>query len=232
MPGCQKISRIEILTAIATAHADALIKHYGHTQAIIGLDPGHGGLDLGAAAQTADGQTILEKDINWKVAQMVAKDLDQKTAGRYKIIILRPENPIYELRENNSIIIAEAIQKRKALLLKMERELRTNPADLGKNIAYISIHSNGSKDQTQQGIETYSPNSLGMSNETHRQNSKALAQTLHQEIKTAILRSGYPVKDRGTKEDPDLKEPKGNTDPSQGPFIVLGSPKLDRDLSR
>ncbi|MFH1832793.1 MAG: LCP family protein [Candidatus Levyibacteriota bacterium] len=223
--------REEILHAIARANAKALIKHYGDTETIIGLDPGHGGTDTGSSGKTAEGKILAEKDLTWQLSQMIAQEIYGQTNGKYTVVVLRPENPNDTDLDGDGIISPiERIQKRKALLLQMEEKLKPDFKDRGKNIVYLSIHFNGSPDPSLKGIETYWPNETAVYSQEHRDSSKGLAQKIQQATIDEINRTGYQAQDRGAKEDPDKRQPMTNADPIHGPYVALGSEKLDRDL--
>lgn len=220
--------REEILEVIASAHAKALIDHYKDTNVIIGLDPGHGGSDNGSSAITKEGVMLLEKDLTWQVANMTTEMIYQQTKGKYTVIMLRPKEPHDEdLDKDGFISPVERIQKRKALLLDMESKLSPSKE---QEVVFLSIHFNGSPDPSQVGSETYWPNSAAVTSPKLRQASQSLTQILHHEIIRSIRQAGYPIADRGAKEDPDKRQPAGNSDTTVGPYVVLGSPKLDRRL--
>lgn len=226
LAGMNPSLRERVLDAIALAHAQALVQHYGDNEAIIGLDPGHGGSDVGSVAGG-----LAEKNLTWKVAQLTADKLFELSKGKYKSIILRPENPQDEDLDGDRVISnVERIQKRKALLMKMEAELRKDtPSQIGKNIVYVSIHFNGGR-PGDRGTEVYSPNETGMENPQYRASSDSLGTLLQKNIVSGITNAGYTTTDRGDKIDPDSRIPGPNTDTNLGPYLVLGSNKLDRVL--
>lgn len=123
--------REKVIVAIAEAHAQALVKHYGDTEAVIGLDPGHGGSDRGSSSNG-----VNEHELTWKVSNMVAERLFDLSKGKYNIVILRPEVPKdSDLDRDGVVSNIERLQKRKALLLKMEAELRKDkPQDIGEKL--------------------------------------------------------------------------------------------------
>lgn len=226
-----KQKREQALDAIATAHAKALTEYYGSQRTIIGLDPGHGGSDIGSAGKTPEGEILNEKDLTWKIAQLVGAKLHELSDGQHDVIMLRPQNPQdVDLDRDGVISPIESIQKRKALLVLMEERLRPNPADRGKNILYLSIHLNGSPDPRQKGTETFFPNATGEANPLLRAQSKALATALQRYLVQGFNSIGVPTVDRGAKEDPDKRSP-GSNRQDIGPYVVMGSGKLLRDLA-
>lgn len=225
--------RNKVMTAIAKAHAKALVEHFGDVEAIIGLDPGHGGSEIGSTGTTADGTILQEKELTWTVVEMIAEEIYKESAGKYTAVILRPQIPVdLDLDGDGITSPVERIQKRKALLLDMESKLRPNPLDRGKNIVYLSVHLNGSIDPNQKGVEVYWPNQVGEPNNAYRESSMKLVQLLQKELPEAIKAAGYPVQDRGAKEDPDKRTPPADSKTQIGPYIALGSPRLDRVLKR
>ncbi|QQG44218.1 MAG: N-acetylmuramoyl-L-alanine amidase [Candidatus Roizmanbacteria bacterium] len=232
LAGFSTEKRQEVLKAIAKAHAQALVEYYGDNEAIIGLDPGHGSSDVGSSGTTPEGKTIAEKELTWEVSQMLAEELKTLSHNRYFIVILRPHDPQdRDLDGDGTIAPVERIQKRKALLMKMEQKLRDKPEDIGKNILYLSMHFNGSSDPNQGGAEMYWPNSFAVKDDNHRQASEALAKSIQDKTVTAIRKTGYNTFDRKAKEDPDKNMPTGNIS-QVGPYLVLGSPRLDNLLQK
>ncbi len=225
--------REKVMQSVAQTYAKVLVEHYGNSSAIIGIDPGHGGTEIGSSAKTQDGKILLEKDLTWQFAQMVSEAIYSKSNGRYFVIMLRPQNPTdLDLDKDGIISPIERLQKRKALLLQTEKLIREDsPERIGENIIYLSLHFNGSPDPLRQGAETIWPNDVAMNSQSHRTSSMKLAQKLQEESVNAIRKEGYPVNDLGAKEDSDKNETKGNSDPIFGPYLALGSNKLDRVLS-
>ncbi len=223
--------REQALDTIATAHAKALIEYYGNKHAIIGLDPGHGGSDIGSSGRTPEGKILNEKDLTWEIAQLVGKKIYELSDGQYDVIMLRPENPKdVDLDGDGIISPIERLQKRKALLIATEERLRPNAADRGKNILYLSIHLNGSPDPLQKGSETYFPNKTGEANPLLRTQSKDIATVLQRYLVEGLNAFGVPTMDRGAREDPDQRVP-GKNNQDEGPYIATGSRKLLRDLA-
>ncbi len=221
--------REAILDAIADAHAEALIEHYRDIDAIIGLDPGHGGSDVGSGSNG-----LAEKDLTWTVAQKTAQKIFDLSQGKYTVVMLRPENPQDEdIDGDGNIAAVERIQKRKALLLQMEKELRKDhPDKIGKDIAYISIHFNGMEGGSERVTEVYWPNEIAMESDIYREGSRDLAQLMQSKILNGLRNAGYDPVDRGAKEDPDKREPLDNSENTVGPYNALSSPKLDRILKK
>ncbi len=225
--------RNKILYGLARAHAKAIAEHYGDSHAVIGLDPGHGAADIGAGTTSVEGEKLAEKDMTWELARLTAQELLRESKGRYDIVVLRPENPNDEDIDGDGLVSnIERLQKRKALLLAMAEALRIPDEREDRKVAYVSLHFNGLDNPNAVGAETYFPNEYAMADAKHRVSSEALARLLQQEIVQALKEEGYEAIDRGAKVDPDKRQPAENSDSVKGPYIALGSPKLDRNLSR
>lgn len=89
------------------------------------IDPGHGGWDPGAIGPSG----LKEKDVTLKVALKLENILKEKT--KYRVVLTRRGDYYVDLSER--VIIANQYD-----------------ADL-----FLSIHINGSKKRTSQGLETY-----------------------------------------------------------------------------
>lgn len=223
--------RKQILQELARAHAKAIFEHYGSSHAVIGIDPGHGGTDIGAGAITTEEARLAEKDATWELANLTARELLRESEGKYDIVILRPEIPQDEDIDGDGLVSnIERLQKRKALLLAMAEALRL-PGEEERKVAYVSLHFNGESSGTATGAETYFPNDFAMQDNKRRASSEALARLLQVNIVQALRNIGYAVVDRGAKADPDKREPASNSNSTDGPYIALGSPKLDRILA-
>ncbi|MBI2195541.1 MAG: N-acetylmuramoyl-L-alanine amidase [Candidatus Levybacteria bacterium] len=226
--------REETMQAIAKASVQALIEHYGNSPTIVGIDPGHGGTDIGSSARTPDGTILLEKDLTWQLALMVSEEIYSQSKGGYFGVMLRPQYPVDEdLDKDGTISAIERLQKRKALLRETQKRLgEAFPEIVDGNIVYLSLHFNDYPDQTLKGTETFWPNDVAVNSEKHRLSSKLLAQAVQEKIVAAIIKTGYAVGNLGAKEDPDRRPTGANSDPIFGPYIALGSPKLDRHLKQ
>lgn len=223
-----KPEREKVMQALARAHARAAIEQYGDSEAIIGLDPGHGQTDIGSSGKTPEGETLVEKDITWQLAQMTAQEIYKQSNGEYYVVILRPEVPSdNDINHDGTISPVERLQKRKALLIKTEEELRNDPSTRGKKIAYISLHFNAHSDPKIRGTEVYWPNKVGEPDASHRDSSMALAQRLQRTILEELKQVGFMPYDRGAKEDPDQGDATRSSHPV-GPYVVLGG-KMGKD---
>ena len=223
--------REKIMQAIAKASAQALVEHYGNSPTLVGIDPGHGGTDIGSSAIAIDGYRLLEKDLTWQLAQMVSEQIYLQSNGNYFIVMLRPQNPVdLDLDKDGIVSPVERLQKRKALLLQTQKNLEEAfPGRIGQAV-FFSLHFNDDQDQTMKGAEVFWPNGVAVASQGHRTSSMLLAQAVQEKNVAAIREAGYPVQDLGAQEDPDKREPGANSDTKTGAFVGLGSGKLDRNL--
>lgn len=224
--------REKVMGTIAKASAQALVEHYGNTSTIVGIDPGHGGTDIGSAAKTLDGTILLEKELTWKLAQMVTNEIYSQSNGKYFTVMLRPQNPVdLDLDRDGHVSPVERLQKRKALLLQTKKLLEEVSPEEIKNVVYLSLHFNDYPDQRLNGAETFWPNDIAVDNQSRRLSSMLLAQAFQKKIVAAIREAGHPVKDLGAREDPERTRSGTNSDSLTGQYIALGSDKLDRTLA-
>ena len=118
-------TKFSTTTALSTAREDYLI---------VALDPGHGGSDPGTVAY--DSETgkikIREADLNWKIAEACAKELETYAGVTAYLLREEFENPSIQERVNRAIAVG---------------------ADI-----YISLHNNSSLAGTGTGAEIFYPN--------------------------------------------------------------------------
>lgn len=93
----------------------------------IGIDPGHGGKDIGAQGLAKKGD-LVEKEINLKTAEILKQDLEAKGA---KVIMLREGDSTVELSDRVSTA-------------------QNNRVDI-----FISIHANSSSNSKASGTEVF-----------------------------------------------------------------------------
>lgn len=202
-----KSEREEAISAIALAHAKAIVGHYGDTDAIIGLDPGHGvgpdnKGDVGSATRAQDGEVIAENKVTWQISQLIAQNIMELSKGRYNVIMLRPENPPdRDMNNDGSVENWDRIRPRKTLLAKEVARLREDPNDWSRDVLYCSVHLNGSENPAEQGTEVWYPSPAGVPDPEKINSSKTIAEKIQREIVAGLRETGYPVQDRGIKQD-------------------------------
>lgn len=191
------------LEAIANAHAKAIVDHYGDTDAIIGLDPGHGvdsrgHGDVGSATTTG----IPENQLTWEIAQMIAPKIMELSKNRYNVVFLRPEHPqIRDMNGDGAIENWDNIRQRKLVLAKEVARLRPDENDRQRDIFYCSVHLNGSEDGSQTGTEVIYPHEVGVSDPQKRLSSKSIAEQLQNEIIESLKNIGHPIRNRQARAD-------------------------------
>ena len=202
-----KPEREEAIHVIALAHAKAIVGHYGDTDAIIGLDPGHGvghdnRGDVGSATRAQDGEVIAENKVTWQISQLIAQNIMELSKGRYNVIMLRPENPRdRDMNGDGSVENWDRIRPRKTLLAKEVARLREDPNDWSRDVLYCSVHLNGSENPAEQGTEVFYPSPAGVPDPEKINSSKTIAEKIQREIVSGLRGTGYPVRDRGIKQD-------------------------------
>lgn len=208
-----KEKRALIMEVLADAHADAVIEHYGDRRILLGLDPGHGGVDVGSSAKTQEGTMLYESDYVYALTGRIAEKIKEKS-DNIIVVRLRSDNPPNETVDNP----AENQQRRKATLMKLAEKLGIEDA------VHMGVHLNGAANPAQKpsGTEVYYPNFAGMQNTQHQVSSMKLAQLLQRNIVGYLTeKAGYIPVDRGAIMDPDFKTP----------YLNLGAPRLENPFT-
>ncbi len=165
----------------------AKIKDAGPRPRVIALDPGHGGPEAGASAEG-----LVEKDVNLKIALKLA-DLLRKDG--YKVVLTR---------ETDESVSPDYKGASYAGGLVHDLQTRVDIANAAEADLFISIHNNGSSDPSESGTEVwYDPlRSFGDRN-------RALANLVEQSLVDRIRGLGYPVHERGIKDDSNFRTYRG-----------------------
>jgi len=141
---------------------------YGVANTVIAIDPGHGGMDVGA-----NRGDILEKEITLEISKKLENYLSQ--AGAMVIMLRKDNNDL--VGEDFSGTIRERWRKNLAIRVQKANEAK---ADL-----YISIHTNAVNSAQWSGAQTfYKENS---------QNSKITAETVQEELKNILKNTNRGV---------------------------------------
>ncbi|MCB9092785.1 MAG: N-acetylmuramoyl-L-alanine amidase [Halobacteriovoraceae bacterium] len=174
-----------------------LLPLFSFAQTIL-IDPGHGGIEVGAISKLSNGQRVFEKDLTLKFAKILKK----KLSSRYKIFLTRAED-----RE-------VSLQKRAEIADEVKADL------------YLSLHFNSSPYKNARGAETYyldnhdnaavkkveaAENSvfnvddmvvnkilIDLAVQLTSKTSKELASIVHQNIINKVAKK-HKIKDRGYK---------------------------------
>lgn len=140
---------------------------------VVTLDPGHGGDESGAAAYG-----IVEKDSNVDFALRVERFLQQE--GVEVILTRRDTNHPAGVTATGNTGTRQSLAER----VRIANEVRSD--------VFVSIHSNGSPNANDRGIEVY-----WESRREFAEENKELAQTVLDRMIENTARSGYGIRDRG-----------------------------------
>ena len=161
---------------------------------VVGLDPGHHKLDIGA--RSASG--ILEYKLNMETALAVRQIL---IANGYTVRMSRwTDNPVSSWSASTS---TERI--------RIEQQARI--AAVGAVSAYVPIHFNATPLHNQKGTEAYYNSSTPVGAK-----STALAQSLVSKVVSRIRAAGYPTVNRGAKSDLAAGKSYGHMFSLSGPY--------------
>lgn len=175
----------------------------GGDGALVVIDPGHGGAEVGAAAYG-----IVEKDSNLEMGRRVERLLTQ--AG-YRVLLTRHDAG----RAVGDVDGAGQPQGFSAQ--RRDLQARIDLADAAGAAVFVSLHSNGLNDPSANGVETYYNAARPFSAQNRR-----LAQAIQGNVVAEMARSGYRVRDRGTLDDACLRAFQGVC----FPLFVLGPPRV------
>jgi len=140
---------------------------------VVTLDPGHGGDESGAAAYG-----VVEKDSNVDFALRVERFLRQE--GVEVILTRRDTNHPAGITATGNTGTRASLAER----VRLANEARSD--------VFVSIHSNGSPNATDRGIEVYWESRREFAAENHR-----LARTVQERMIESAQHAGYGVRDRG-----------------------------------
>lgn len=138
------------------------------TNKVIGIDPGHGGVDPGAVSKNG----VLEDEINLKIALKLKKFIEQ--SGGIAVLTRRSDEGLYtdrstSLREKKT----EDLTNRKALIEAAECEV------------FISIHLNSFTDSRYKGAQTFYNDRL--------EESIMLANIMQDELRNVLDKDNHRV---------------------------------------
>lgn len=189
--GGRKLHKSALIILLTLLLFPALAQAEGETPASssmpsvdVGLDPGHSSADIGAI-----GGGFREADLTLALATRVSELLREK--GLTVALSRQDDNPLTDF---SALDPTEAI--------RFEQEARI--AAVGNAKLYVSIHFNGYGDPRVRGLEVY------YNEENHGAESRTLAKSIHGELLAQVREAGYPLFDRGVKEDPAAGKPYGH----------------------
>lgn len=141
---------------------------------LVALDPGHGGEEVGAAAYG-----VVERESNLDMAQRIERAL---RAGGVDVLLTRADGG----RAPGAVAGAGFSATRADL------QARVQAANAAGAAAFVSLHSNGSGDPGQRGVEVYYESRREFAAENRRLATLVLDGALR-----GLSFAGYPSRDRG-----------------------------------
>lgn len=149
------------------------------------VDPGHGGKEIGASFKFDDGTTLVEKDLNLKVATRLAALLREAGFG---VVMSRTTdvqiNATRDLTGDGKVNLTDELQA------------RVDAANAAKADLLVSVHFNGIDDPSKKGTQTFYSEGRPF---TAR--SKTLAELVQSSIVRGLRGAGYQPADRGATTD-------------------------------
>lgn len=171
---------LRMLFAIVVLYPVAMAEEEWDTEPLgaavdVALDPGHSDADVGAARGG-----LRETDLTLRLAFMVREEL----AGHGLSVTMTREdgNPLTDLWTYGGL---DAVRR--------EQEARIAAA--GRVRAYVSLHFNGHPDPRVRGAEVY------YNGDNHGDESLLLGRLIHESVLEVVRGTGYPLQNRGVKED-------------------------------
>jgi N-acetylmuramoyl-L-alanine amidase len=168
---------------------------------VVVLDPGHGGEEVGAS-----NYGVVEKDSNLDMALRVERILVD--AGVNVVLTRRDDRRVLAHAGTGAAGTFPAT--------RIDLQARIDLANRERADLFISIHSNGSPDAGQRGVEVwFDPN------REFGDRNRALAETLQRSVVAELAAYGYGAVDRGIKDDTCFRSRNGRC----FPLFVLGPPR-------
>lgn len=174
---------------------------------LIALDPGHGGPEVGAVHRSPQG-TLAEKDSN----------LDM--AFRLRALLIESGYQVILTRETDARAAGDLTGPTTAFpAARLDLQHRIDMVNEAGADLFISLHSNGSPNAGESGLEVwYDPNRpFGADN-------VRLATLVQRRVLAALAAYGYWARDRGIKDDTTFRFFNGR----YLPLFVLGPPRETR----
>jgi N-acetylmuramoyl-L-alanine amidase len=163
---------------------------------VVVLDPGHGGEEVGAAANG-----VVEKTSNLDMAMRVQKLLE---ADGYDVVLTR----------TTDARAAEPVDGYTAT--RTDLQARIDEANAAHGDVFVSLHSNGSDDASQQGVEAWYDSKRDFATE-----NQALARSLLTSVLSQLHDYGYDAQDRGLLDGNCFRERMGRC----FTLFVIGGPR-------
>jgi N-acetylmuramoyl-L-alanine amidase len=149
------------------------------------VDPGHGGKEIGASYRFDDGLTLIEKDLNLKVASRLIALL--KEAGIGVATSRTTDAQVNDTRDLNNDTRVN---------LTDDLQARVDGANAVNADLLVAVHFNGINDPTKKGTQTFYSEGRSFSDK-----NKALAEMVQSSLMRNIRGAGYETADRGATTD-------------------------------
>jgi len=193
-----------VTPAIPTVLAAPTVAVGGGAGKLVAIDPGHGGIETGAVANSG----LAEKDVNLRIALELAAML---RSGGYVPVLTRNSD-----RRVNAA--GRDLNGDGVVNTDDDLQARVDIANAAHADILVSIHNNGSLDSSMRGTTIYYCDARPFSAEDIK-----LAASLRTHLLASIRTTGYDPVDRGISDDAPLKKPFGH-------LFVLGplTPRMAR----
>ncbi len=149
------------------------------------VDPGHGGRQIGASFTYPDGTTLLEKEVNLKVALKLAGLLRQSGI-----------TPILSRTTDTDVNSSKDVTGDDKVSLADDLQARINMANDAKTDLMISVHFNGVTDPTKRGTQVFYADGRPFTDR-----SRAFAELAEVSLVKLLREAGYETIDRGAPPD-------------------------------
>ncbi len=149
------------------------------------VDAGHGGKEIGSSFKFEDGKTLVEKDLNLKVATRLATLLREAGLGvAVSRTVDAQVNGTRDLNNDTKVNLTDDLQA------------RVDAANAAKANLLVSVHFNGMDDPSKKGTQTFYSEGR-----TFTDRNKALAELVQASLVRTIRGAGYQTDDRGATND-------------------------------
>jgi N-acetylmuramoyl-L-alanine amidase len=149
------------------------------------VDAGHGGREIGASFRFEDGKTLIEKDLNLKVATRLATMLREAGVGVVTSRTVDAQvNATRDLTNDEKVNLTDDLQA------------RVDAANAAKADLLVSVHFNGIDDPSKRGTQTFYSEGRPFTAQ-----SKLLAELVQATLVRSIRGAGYETADRGATND-------------------------------
>jgi N-acetylmuramoyl-L-alanine amidase len=149
------------------------------------VDAGHGGREIGASYKFPDGATLVEKDLNLKVAGKVAQLLRQSGIG-----VLQSRTADSQVNASKDLTGDDEVN------LSDDLQGRVDLANQAKASLMLSVHFNGVADPTKRGTQVFYADGRPFS-----ARSRTLAELAQSSLVKQLRDAGYQTVDRKATPD-------------------------------